>query len=77
MSEYQAVDNIADLELLDQDEMVQGYREGWDGAPEPGSDKSKSYWHGWRNAMIDTRRMEPDAASDALVRQYMIRHRSH
>jgi hypothetical protein len=42
-------------ELVDlvSEEVVDGYRDGLKGEPEPGENRSKSYWHGWRNGMVD------------------------
>ena len=53
MSEYQPLSSVRDLDVLDEADCVAGYLAGLDDAPEPGSDKSKSYWHGWRNGMMD------------------------
>jgi len=47
------VRRVALLNQLDQDEMVKGYLAGWDGAPEPGPERSYSYWHGWCSAALD------------------------
>lgn len=69
MSEFHPVSTKADLDLLDTDEIVEGYRSGLRGAAEPGSDKSRSYWHGWRNGMADSRRMEPDVHMTMLCRE--------
>lgn len=78
MSEYQPLTTIADYDALDTDECVAGYRAGLAGeTQEPGSDKSKSYWHGWRNAMIDRGFAPPDAASAAFVAVCMARQRAN
>lgn len=72
MSEYQPVRTMAELKLLDSDEIVQGYRAGLDapfGAPEPGSDKSRSYWHGWRNGSSDGGHRAIDPAQRQLARE--------
>ena len=53
MSEFTPVSTVAELSLLDEQEMVAGYLSGLDGSAEPGSDKSKAFWHGWRNGMSD------------------------
>ena len=68
MSEFMPVETKADLDCLDDEEMVAGYREGWDCATEPGSAKSRSYWHGWRNAQTDRGRAPVDIAQQRLVR---------
>lgn len=42
------------LSALDgQDEIVQGYLDGFGGEPEPGDNRSDGYWHGWRNGRND------------------------
>ncbi|AZW14229.1 hypothetical protein CS344_20155 [Bordetella bronchiseptica] len=74
MSEFHPVRTKADLDLLDHDEIVQGYREGLAGAAQPGSDKSRSYWHGWRNAQVDRGWAKPDDAQCQLAREYVGRY---
>ena len=54
-----------------------GYLAGLHGEPEPGSDKSKSYWHGWRNGMMDTGRLPHDEAARNLAAEVVRRHRAH
>ena len=53
MSEFIPVSTVAELSLLDEQEMVEGYLSGLSSSVEPGSDKSKAFWHGWRNGMSD------------------------
>lgn len=77
MSEFKPVSTLKDLENLDSDEILRGYREGWDGAQEPGSDKSRSYWHGWRNAMADKNKIPHDSAMSQLAVEYVRRQRAH
>lgn len=69
MSEYQPVATMDDLKNLDSDEMVEGYRSGLSCEPEPGSAKSRSFWHGWRNGMMDRGKLPHDDAANALVRE--------
>lgn len=69
MSEFQPVATKTDLENLDDAEMVAGYLAGFNGESEPGSDKSSSYWHGWRNGMVDCGRAQIDAAQAQLARE--------
>lgn len=71
MSEYMPVETKTDLDCLDDDEIVQGYRDGWTCDREPGSDKSRSYWHGWRNAQTDKGRAPVDIAQQRLVREIL------
>jgi hypothetical protein len=41
------------LAELDQAEILEGYRDGLNSDPEPGNNRSFSYWHGWRNGAVD------------------------
>jgi hypothetical protein len=75
MSEFQPVATKVDLESLDQDEMVAGYMAGLEDAPEPGSDKSRAYWHGWRNGMADKGRLPFDPAMAQLAREVVGKYR--
>ena len=77
MSEFEKVSTLTDLNNLDQDEVLQGYRSGWDGLSEPESDKSRSFWHGWRNAMIDKQIIPSDEECANLAEEYVRRMRSH
>lgn len=77
MSEYQPLSTRAELDLLDIEECTAGYMAGLDDLPEPGSDKSKSYWHGWRNGMMDKGRLPRDEAADQLVGEYGRSIRAH
>jgi hypothetical protein len=77
MSEYQPLRSASEADLLDMDDCVAGYRSGLHGESEPGSDKSKSFWHGWRNGMIDSRRAPIDEACVNLAREIVARQRAH
>ena len=54
------VRTASDLDTLDVDEIVEGYRDGRRGEPEPKGNRSRSYWHGWRNGMTDSGRRPID-----------------
>ena len=54
-----------ELDPLDQTEIVEGYRDGFNGFP-CGDNRSDSYWHGWRNAMTDRGKM-PKTDAQALL----------
>jgi hypothetical protein len=79
MSDRGPVITVDELDLLDADEMRQGYTDGRAGDPEPGDNRSKAYWHGWRNGAVDGGHRETDAAGRALARAYLDRerHRRH
>lgn len=68
MSEFEPVRTVVELNMLDQDEITEGYRDGRDGEPEPGNNRSRSYWHGWRNGAADGRHRENDDAQRELAR---------
>lgn len=63
----QPVTTIADLDQLDSDEMYEGYRDGRAGEPEPGGNRSRAYWHGWRNGAVDGGHREKDEAQAVLA----------
>ncbi len=56
------------LDALDDRELFEGYRAGKDGWPEPGDNRSFSYWHGWRNGAVDGHHIEKDDAMADLAR---------
>ncbi len=67
MTEFAPVRTFADLQTLDGDEVVDGYRDGFRGEPEPGNNRTRSYWHGWRNGAVDRGDRELDEHQRALV----------
>lgn len=78
MSEFQPVRTIGDLATLDSDEIAEGYLDGLDGSPEPGNNRSRSYWHGWRNGVVDGHFVShPDSAQRELVRAITLRQRTN
>lgn len=56
------------LDILDNKELFEGYCDGRDNAPAPGGNRSYSYWHGWRNGMMDGNHMPHDGASRTLAK---------
>jgi hypothetical protein len=67
MSEFAPVVSAADLDALDVDEIVAGYWAGSRGQPEPGNDKSRAFWHGWRNGATDFGHRQMDEAQARLA----------
>lgn len=55
------------LDTLNEAELVEGYFDGFGDAPAPGDNRSFSYWHGWRNGMVDGHHAEPDGAQQELA----------
>lgn len=76
MSEFSCVASLSDLALLDEQEILEGYLHGMRGNhDEPGSDRSRSFWNGWRNAMTDRGILpalqEQAALAREIVKRYM------
>lgn len=67
MGERTPVRTYAELLTLDSDEIAEGFLDGYSGEPEPGDNRSKAYWHGWRNAWLDKRHGPPDADAIELI----------
>lgn len=63
---YFPVSQLSDLDSLDESEMVEGYRAGLRNKQLPET-YTRSYWHGWRNGMVDGRHMARDAAQGLLA----------
>jgi hypothetical protein len=68
---FAPVRTVADLETLDDDEIAAGFMDGYrdPDAPEPGPNRGRGYWHGWRCAMMDLRKIEIDAVHQQLVHE--------
>lgn len=62
MNEFHPVNTVTEFKTLDDGEVLEGYLDGFHAAGTPDSTRSRSYWHGWRNGMIESRRMLPDTA---------------
>lgn len=73
---FTPVRTLADLESLDQDQILEGYVTTQRGDPEPGANRGRSFWHGWRNRMMDMGVLEVDEASRSLAKEYVARQRT-
>lgn len=69
MNERAPVTTVDELLTLNDAEIVEGYNDGYRGEPEPGGNRSKSYWHGWRNGRVDGKHDPKDAAMALLAHQ--------
>jgi hypothetical protein len=66
--EFAPVFDLADMDALDMDHVLAGYRAGLRGDPPPtASYYSRAYWHGWRNGAVDGGHAEKDAAQAHLA----------
>ena len=52
---------------FDSAEVVEGYNDGSANEPEPSGNRSKAYWHGWRNGMVDGGHSKGDPAMRLLI----------
>ncbi|MCQ8242278.1 hypothetical protein [Rhizosaccharibacter radicis] len=52
MPEFTPVETVADFHTLDEADLLEGYLDGFHGSPAPGSDRSRGYWHGWREGRV-------------------------
>ena len=68
MAEWIPVETVADLDTLDEAEIIEGYHDGREGFP-CGENRSRSYWHGWRNGMADSGRIKIDGPMGALAHE--------
>lgn len=60
------VTNADELAGFDDAEILEGYMDALAGDGEPGGNRSKGYWHGWRNGSND-RAGKVDDAQRALI----------
>lgn len=67
---FEPVATLADLDTLDSDEIVDGYLSFEKGDLEPGPNRGRAFWHGWRNAACDAGQIPKDAAMAQLAREY-------
>ena len=66
---FAPVETFADLVSLNRDEITAGYMEYRRGDPEPGQNRGRAYWHGWRNAAADRYEIPQDAAMAKLAHE--------
>ncbi|MDB5612082.1 MAG: uncharacterized protein JWP25_8982 [Bradyrhizobium sp.] len=74
---FDPVRTKADLDTLDHTEIMDGYRSAERGDPEPGPNRGRAFWHGWRNRMIDYGVIPMDAASHQLACEVVGKRHAH
>lgn len=72
---FDRVRTLEDLDSLDDAEMHEGYLSAERGDPEPGENRGRAFWHGWRCRMIDKGVIEIDDIHHVLAVQYVRRNR--
>lgn len=75
MGAFPPVKTLDDLDSLDPSDMMEGHRSAERGDPEPGPNRGRAFWHGWRTRMMDIGEIEIDDDHANLVRQYVKRQR--
>ena len=58
----------AEVDALDDAELLEGYWDGFKGEPEPGDNRSVAYYHGWANGAVDGGHREIDHLQRAVAR---------
>ncbi len=72
---FEAVTTMEDLLTLDEGDIVAGYREFRRGDPEPGPNRGRAYWHGWKNASRDHHCEPPTPEAAQLAREFLAHQR--
>ena len=70
MAEFFPAEAISDFKTLDDGDVLEGYLDGFHGAAAPDSTRSRGYWHGWQNGMIESRRMPPTPSYRQLAEAF-------
>ena len=68
---FEPVKTVTELNALDQAEILEGYVSAERGDPEPGPNRGRAFWHGWRCRMMDYGLIEIDAAHRALAHELL------
>lgn len=75
MPNFETVKTLADLDSLDTAEIVEGHLSAERGDPEPGPNRGRAFWHGWRTRMMDLGQIEIDEDHRRLTKAYVVRER--
>lgn len=68
---FAPVATLDDLNSLNDDDILDGYRSWNRGDPEPGANRGRAYWHGWCNAARDHHDLPVTPASMQLAHAYL------
>lgn len=72
---FTPVTTLEELDALDDIGLFDGYMSAERGDPEPGENRGKAFWHGWRCRMMDLRELPIDDAHRSLVALWCERNR--
>jgi len=76
MSNFVPVATLDDLDSLPEGEQLEGYLSAERGDPEPGENRGRAFWHGYRMRMMDWGVIPIDDTHRKLVRDWLARERS-
>lgn len=68
---FEPVHTLADLQSLNYEDILEGYKSAEHGDPEPGPNRGRAFWHGWRNWMMDHGEIPIDDGHRQLVREVL------
>ena len=72
MNEREPISDLQALSEQDERDMLAGYNAGFSGdGHEPSAEFNRSYWHGWRNGMMDSGRMRIDEPARLLAHLFV------
>jgi hypothetical protein len=63
---HEPVTTLAEYDALDPGDVIDGYEAARRGRPEPGDDRSRGYWHGWRVYMMGSGALPTTSEQRAL-----------
>ena len=69
---FNPVRTKADLDSLNSADILEGYASAERGDPEPGENRGRAFWHGWRNRMIDLGVLPSDDAARQLAHEVVM-----
>jgi hypothetical protein len=72
---FAPVKTLDDLDSLNEADMLEGYRSTERGDPEPGPNRGRAFWHGWRVRQMDFGVIPIDADHYALTGAWLKRER--
>ena len=75
MSVFAPVTTLEDLDSLNDAELLEGYQSAERGDPEPGENRGRSFWHGWRCRMFDYGVLKAPPEHAGLARDWVKRER--
>ena len=70
------ITTLDDLDTLDERDIIEGYGSAERGDPEPGENRGRAFWHGWRSRMYDYGILKADAGHRQLVKAWVDRNRA-